>query len=112
MNKLYTGVASSIIAASVLIRRVDLDAESLWVFPMLGIVVSICWLMSMHSMTGRLSAKQAVLVELEAMMPFEFLRRKNEEFEKQRSIRCKWTGKAKPFMFIVICAAWIWALTR
>ena len=111
LNKLYTGVVSSIIAASVLIQRMAPEAEAMWVLPVLGSVVSICWLMSMYSMTGRLSAKRAVLVELEASLPFEFLRRENEEFEKRGFVRRKWTGAAMPGLFLVICVAWLVALT-
>ena len=112
LNKLYTGVVSSIIAASVLIHRMAPTAEVMWVLPSLGVVVSACWLMSMHSMNGRLSAKQAVLVELEAKLPFEFFRRENEEFEEQCFVRRKWTGAAMPGMFLLICLVWLFALTR
>ena len=110
LNKLYTGMVLSIITASVLIQRVAPSAEAMWVLPVLGIVVSICWLMSMHSMTGRLLAKQAVLVELEAKLPFEFLRRENEEFEEGGFFRRRWTGAAMPSLFLVICVAWLLAL--
>jgi len=112
LNKLYTGMVSSIIAASVLIQRVAPEAEAMWMLPVLGMVVSICWLMSIHSMTGRLSAKQAVLVELEAKLPFEFLRRENEEFEKRAFVRRKWTGAAMPGLFLAICVAWLLVLTE
>ena len=54
--------------------------------PVLGMVVSICWLASLHSMTGRLSAKQTVLLELEAKLPFAFLRRENEEEVELRGL--------------------------
>ena len=111
LNKLYTGIVSSIIAASVLIQRVAPTAEAMWLLPTLGIAVSSCWLMSMHSMTGRLSAKQAVLVELEAKLPFEFLRRENEEFEKRGGVRRKWTGAFMPALFLLICVAWLVVLT-
>lgn len=111
LNKLYTGIVSSIIAASVLIQRVAPAAEAMWLLPVLGAIVSSCWLMSMHSMTGRLSAKQAVLVELEARLPFEFLRRENEEFERRGGVRRKWTGAFMPVLFLLICLVWLVALT-
>ena len=111
LNKLYTGMVSSIIAASVLIHRTAPNTEVIWVLPTLGVAVSICWLMSMHSMNGRLAAKQAVLVQLEAKLPFEFLRRENEEFEKRGFVRRKCTGAAMPIIFLLICVAWLLALT-
>ena len=62
LNKLYSGMVTSIVAASVLLHRVAPDTESVWVLPTLGIVVSLSWILSLHSVTGRLSARHAVLV--------------------------------------------------
>ncbi len=79
----------------------------MWVLPALGMVVSVCWLMSLHSMTGRLSAKQRVLVELEAELPFKFLEREDKEFKKAGFLRRKWSGAAMPVLFLAMCAAWL-----
>ena len=111
LNKLYTGMVSSIIAASVLIQRVAPAAEAIWVLPVLGMVVSVCWLMSLHSMTGRLSAKHAVLVELETQLPFRFLERENKEFSSGGFVRRKWSGAAMPVLFLAMCVAWLVAST-
>ena len=111
LSKLYTGMVSSIIAASVVIQRVAPEAEAIWVLPVLGMVVSVCWLMSLHSMTGRLSAKHAVLVELEAELPFRFFEREDQEFNKGSFVRRKWSGAAMPVLFLAMCVAWLVAST-
>ena len=107
LNKLYTGMVSAIIAASVLIQRVAPGAETIWVLPVLGIVVSVCWLMSLRSMTGRLSAKHTVLVELEGKLPFKFFEREDQEYKKGRFVRRKSSGAAMPVLFLVTCATWL-----
>ena len=59
--------------------------------PCLGVVVAISWMLSLDSMTGRLSAKHAVLVDLESRLPFDFFRQENEGFEKGGFVRRKWS---------------------
>ena len=112
LNKLYSGMVTSVVAASVLLHRVAPDTETVWVLPTLGIVVSLSWMLSLHSVTGRLSAKHAVLVVLEAKLPFDFLCREEEEFNKRRFARRKWTGLAMPGVFLILCAAWLTILVR
>ena len=107
LNKLYTGMVSSIIAASVLLYRIAPDADAMWVLPALGVVVSVCWLLSIQSLTGRLAAKHRVLVDLEANLPFDFLRRENEAFDSGGFVRRKWSGALMPGLFLVICTAWL-----
>ena len=106
LNKLYTGMVSSIIVASVLLQRFAPGTETLWILPGLGVVVSICWMMSLHSMTGRLSAKHAVLVGLETMLPFDFFTQENNEFEKGWFVRRKWSSALMPAFFLLICVVW------
>ena len=110
MNKLYTGMVSSIIAASVLLQRVAPESEAMWVLPALGVVVSLSWLLSIHSATGRLSAKHTVLVKLEARLPFDFLTQENAEFDKGGFVRRKWSSVLMPLLFLVICAGWLGTL--
>lgn len=107
LNKLYTGMVSAIVAASVLLRRVEPDAEAMWVLPALGAVVSLCWTMSLHSMTGRLAAKHRVLAELESKLPFAFLTRESAEFDKGGFVRRKWTSALMPVLFLLICIGWL-----
>ena len=109
VNKLYTGMVSSIIAASVLLHRFAPTAETNWVLPTLGAVVSVCWILSVDSITGRLSAKHAVLIELESKLPFDFFRRENAEFEKGGFIRRKWSSSLMPTLFFLVCVVWLGA---
>ena len=107
LNKLYTGMVSSIVAASVLFLRFASGPETGWVLPGLGVVVAICWMLSLDSMTGRLSAKHAVLVELESRLPFDFFRRENEEFDKGGFVRRKWSSALMPIFFFLVCLGWL-----
>ena len=107
LNKLYSGMVSAIVAGSVLIHRVAPDSGTMWVLPALGIVISLSWMMSLHSATGRLSAKHTTLLELESRLPFAFLERENEEFEKRRIVRRKWTGLLMPGAFLVLSGTWL-----
>ena len=43
---------------------------------------------------------------LEAKLPFGFLCRE-EELNKRRFVRRKWTGLAMPGVFLILCAAWL-----
>ncbi len=107
LNKLYSGMVTAIVAGSVLIHRVAPDSDTMWVLPVLGIAISLSWMMSLHSTTGRLSAKHAVLLELESKLPFTFLERENTEFNKLRFVRRKWSGLLMPGTFLVISSAWL-----
>ena len=107
LNKLYSGMVTGIIAASVIVHRLVPGTEMIWVMPALGMAVSLSWMLSLHSVTGRLSAKHSVLVVLEAELPFNFLSREDEEFDKRRVFRRKWTGLVMPWAFLILCAAWL-----
>ena len=107
LNKIYSGMVTAIVAGSVLIHRVAPDSDTMWVLPALGIAISLSWMMSLHSATGRLSAKHTVLLELESKLPFAFLERENNEFNKLRIVRRKWTGLLMPGAFLVISGAWL-----
>ena len=104
LNKLYSGMVTSIVAASVLLHKLAPGTETIWVLYVLGIVVSLSWMLSLHSVTGRLTAKHKVLVDLEKDLPFNFLDRENEEFEKSRFFRRKRTGLLMPLGFLLLCA--------
>ena len=107
LNKLYSGMVTSIVAASVLLHRVFPDAEAAWVLPVLGIVVSLSWMFSFHSVTGRLAAKHDVLLVLEEKLPFDFLERENHRFNKGGFLRRKYSGLVMPSAFLVLCGAWL-----
>lgn len=107
LNKLYTSVVTSIVAASVILYRLFPDAESVWVLPVLGIVVSLSWMFSLHSVTGRLSAKHEVLLILEEELPFKFLHKENDLFNRGRFLRRKYSGLMMPGGFLILSSAWL-----
>ena len=113
LNKLYSGMVTFIVAASVLLHRLAPGSDTMWVLPVLGIVVSLSWLVSLGSVTARLSAKHVVLLELESKLPFDFYKRENAEFNRQIPLgifRRKLSGMVMPVAFLVICCVWIMAL--
>lgn len=112
LNKIYSGIVTAIIAGSVLIYRIVPIDEILWALPTLGIVVSLSWMISLYSATGRLSAKHKVLLDLETRLPFEFLKRENDEFNKLNVIRRKWTGLLMPGSFLALSCAWLIVLNN
>ena len=107
LNKLYSGMVTSIVAASVLLHRVAPDSDTMWVLPVLGMIASLSWMISLHSVTGRLSAKHAVLLELESKLPFDFFRRENAEFDKRRVFRRKLSGVLMPAAFLAFSGVWL-----
>ena len=107
LNKLYSGLVAGIIAASVLTHRFVPDTDTVWVLPTLGVLVSVSWMLSLHSVTGRLSAKHSVLVALEAELPFNFLVQEDEEFNMRSFVRRKHTGLVMPGAFLIRCAVWL-----
>lgn len=109
LNKIFSGMVSSIIVASVLLQRFMPDSESMWLFPALGFFISLSWIISHKSLTGKLTAKNEILKELEKKLPFDFLTRENEYFETKGFPRRKLSGIIMPVFFLVICI--IWALS-
>ncbi len=107
LNKLYAGMVTAIVAGSVLIDRVAPDSDTMWVLPLLGITISLSWMVSLHSATGRLSAKHTVLLELESRLPFAFLERENNQFNTLHIVRRRWTGLLMPSVFLLISVAWL-----
>lgn len=107
MNKLYLGVIPSIVAASVLLHRIAPDADTMWVLPTLGLLVSLSWIFSLHSVTGRLSAKHTVLVALEENLEFDFLSQEDTKFRDSKFLRRKHSGLVMPVLFFMLCAIWL-----
>lgn len=105
LNKLYTGMVTSIIAASVLLYRLVPGDETIWILPVLGIVVSLSWMFSLHSITGKLSAKHEVLLALEKELPFQFFEQEVRKFEKAGFLRRRYTGLIMPGAFLFLCVA-------
>ena len=113
LNKLYSGMVTAIVGASVLLHREAPDAVTVLVLPLLGALVSIAWMLSLLSVTGRLIAKNQTLRTLEVELPFHFLRQENNEFEKLRFVfRRKWTSLLIPFAFLILCIVWLLFLVK
>ena len=106
LNKLYTGIVTGLVAASVLLSRPLPGTEMVWVFAALGIVVSLSWMFSLLSVTGRLSAKHKVLLELEEQLPFNFLEKENEAFNQRSFLRRKYSALVLPGGFLVLSVIW------
>lgn len=107
LSKLYASVVTSIVAASVIAHRISPDTRALWVLPALGMLLSVAWMLSLKSVTGRLSAKHLVLKELESKLPFDFLYRENTEFDRLGHPRRRLTAELLPWVFLVVCFAWL-----
>lgn len=107
INKLYTGMVTAIVAATVLLERFGVDGSTQLLMPALGVLVSFCWMLSLHSSTGRLAAKQKVLVALEDQLPFAFLKQENEEYEQSSYLRRKRTAWFMPTVFLLFCIGWL-----
>lgn len=106
LNKLYTGMVSGVIAVSVLLYRFMPDNRVHLVLPALGILISLSWIFSLHSVTGRLSAKHKVLVSLEEKLPFNFLEREKKEFDSGGFIRRQFTAFILPVAFLILSIFW------
>jgi len=107
LNKLYSGMVTGIVAASALMHRLLPNADAVWVFAVLGMIVGLSWMFSFHSVTGRLSAKHDVLLELEGKLPFKFLEKENHIFSKSGFWRRKYSGMIMPSTFFVLSGAWL-----
>lgn len=107
MNKLYAGMVSGIIAASVAIHRINSDAETDLVLAALGIAVSVAWLLSVCSVTGRLTAKGEVLRTMEQKLPFKFLTEEKRRFDEQGFLRRSRSLYVVPSLFLSICVLWL-----
>ena len=111
-TKLYTGAVSAIVAAGVLLQRFasDKTTELEWVLPVLGAAVSLSWLLSFWSTTARLGAKFRTLVDLEQKLPFAFL--EQEASYSNPLLHRKITGALMPALFLLVCLAWLCAVTH
>ena len=110
VNKLYSGMVSGIVAASVALHRIDSDAGTAWVLAVLGIVVSFAWLLSIRSVSGRLVAKGEVLRTMERNLPFRFLTHEKCKFEQQGFLKRESSLTAVPYLFLGICVLWLTVL--
>ena len=108
LNKLYSGMVTAIVGASVLLHRIAPDAATTFLMPILGVLVSIWWMMSLLSVTGRLVAKSKTLRALELELPFDFLSQEQREFRKLRFVaRRRVSSIIMPLTFLFVCLGWL-----
>ena len=112
LNKIYSGMVASIVVASVLLHRYLPENETVWVLPMVGIVVSISWWFSLSSLTRKLRVKNQVLLDLEELLPFRFFEREDQKFQKSNKLRRKHTLYILPLTFGIVCAVWLACLIQ
>lgn len=113
LNKLYSSMVASIIAASVLLHRLLPDTETIWIVAALGILLSLSWMFSLLSVTGRLSAKHEVLLILEERLPFQFFEKENQAFNQGSFLRRKHSAMLLPSGFLILSTVWfIFLLTH
>ena len=107
LNKTYTGMVSSIVVAFVLLQRFVPDLESMWLFPALGLFISLSWRLSLKSLTDKLTAMNDVLFELEKKIPFDFLTQQTDKFIEKRFLRRSISGKIMPITFSIFFVSWL-----
>ena len=108
VNKLYSGMVTGIVSASLLLHRLVPDAATTWVLPTLGIVVSLSWMLARHSVSGRLFAKHEVLLALETELPFSF------RLRAKKRVQERWLPPKEPYgidhawgLVLALCTAWL-----
>lgn len=106
LHKLYSGMVAIIVSASIFMERFVPETQMTWVLPVLGLVISISWLLSIYSITARLAAKHDVLVELEKRLPFDFFVREESAFRQRGSLARKRSSLIMPWCFVVMCTLW------
>jgi len=104
-NKLYAGMITTIVAISTYVNQILPGYEYNWVLPVLGLVISLSWLLTLNSATGKLYAKHYILLELEKELPFHFFEKENEVFVKGPYLRTRYTYMVLPICFIVLSIA-------
>lgn len=107
LNKLYSGMFISLAAASILVYRVAPGTDMIWALPTLGIFTSLAWIFSIYSVTGRLSAKHTVLLDLEKKMPFKFFSQEQVAFKSHCFINRKYSAMLMPGALLALCVAWL-----
>jgi len=103
VNKLHSGVVAGIITGAVILQRLSPSNELVWVLPVLGILVSASWIMSILSMTEKLKAKNVALTTLEKQcIPFHFLTVESNKFQ-YKWLRRNNTALVLPGFFAALC---------
>lgn len=115
VSKVHSGIVAGIVAAAVLFHKLmpslsDDGASFLdwiWVFPSLGSVISLSWVLSILSITKRLEAKYEVLREFECKLKINFLGREQQEFRRRQSFRRQFSALLLPGFSFALCVIWL-----
>lgn len=114
LNKLYSGLVTSIIAVYMILSRLYSESDSStpnyfvrFALPTVGCLISISWLVSIWNITGHLKAKNKTLRKLEAKLPFPFLEIEHQEFQSKKTPRNSTSSMIMPGLFLLICIVWI-----
>lgn len=107
LNKVYAGMVTSIVAASILLYRLFPSVDSIWLLPLLGALVSLSWIFSLHSIRGKLTAKHKVLLELENGLSFQFFNKENVQYKEQKFLRRKYTELLLPLGLFLVSIIWL-----
>jgi len=104
ISKLHFGVVAGIVTGTVLIQRLASGDELFFVLPVLGLIVSFSWMVSIWSLTAKLSAKHAALLILEKRLDpgFRFLKIESCKF-KPSVLRRKFIAVLMPTLFAILC---------
>ncbi len=107
-NKLYAGMITTIVAVSTLVNQIFPHSGYELALPILGLMVSLSWLLTLNTATGKLQAKHNILVELEQQLDFPFFAKENQAFQNGRMyIRTKYTTMVMPLCFFTLCVCLI-----
>ena len=106
LNKIYAGMVISIIAASAFLHRSVTDVENVWILLVLGIIVALSWMFSLHSLTRKLRAKHDVLLTLEKELSFNFFEQENIKFNKDGFLNRRHSASIMPIAFLALCVVW------
>ena len=115
LAKVYSGMVAGIVAVAILVHRltpkVSDDSASvfdwMWVFPSLGILLSLGWMLSIHSITSRLAAKHSALRDFERQLKIDFLEQEEKAFVHRCSIRRQFSALFIPLILLVSCFIWL-----
>ena len=118
LSKIYSGVVAGVVAGAILVHRLTSTPDDgvpvfdwMCVFPILGIALSVSWVLSVLSITSRLAAKHRALRNLECRLNIDFFEQEEKEFAHGFSITRQISALAMPLIFLVSCLAWlVWSI--
>ena len=103
LAKVYVSVIASVSGVIILLSRwYGFDTKVIDFLSLLGVVAGFSWLLSIASVTNRLSAKHEALLVLEQKLPFRFLEEEDRAFRGSLLARRKYTSAVMPVLLVLI----------